>query len=170
MKQAKKRGSIVACRPIMEAVERRQFLSAAITTSVATTSGGSSAVTIHPATTDSSLPAPTIVSPGSGASPGTPLTTLTPTFTWNAVTGVSSMTGYQLNLYDSTAAKLTSIQIASTATSYTPSTALTAGHNYVWNLRIVAQESSGTVTGTESNYLHFQTPGSTTTIGVPVVT
>ncbi len=98
--------------------------------------------------------------PGGGTSPGPVLTTLTPTLTWNAVPATPGMTGYQLNFYDGTAAKFMSFHIDPTATSFTlPAGAVTAGHVFVWNLRITL----GTQTGPESNYLFFQGPA------VPVI-
>ena len=97
------------------------------------------------------LPAPVIIAPGSSANPGPILTTLTPTFTWNALTGI---TGYQLNLYDQTLAKFTSFQIDPTATSFTPAAGvLQPGDSYVWNLRTL----SGTQSGQPSAYYFFQT-------------
>ena len=113
------------------------------------------------------IPAPVITSPGTTATPGPVLTTNTPTFQWNAVTGVPGMTGYQLNLYDSTAAKSTSYQISPTAISFTlPTGVLTAGDHYVWNLRLVL----GTTTGPESAYFYFQAPpAATPTIPAPVI-
>jgi hypothetical protein len=98
------------------------------------------------------LPVPVVIGPGSNPSPGTLLTTLTPTFTWHAVT--SGISGYQLNLYDITLAKFVSYQIGASQTSFTVPTALGAGHTFVWNLRVI----EAGVTGTESAYLYFQTP------------
>jgi hypothetical protein len=111
------------------------------------------------------LPAPVITSPGTTASPGPVITTMTPTFQWSAVTGVDGMTGYQLNLYDKTKAKMTSYTVGASATSFTlPAGALVAGDSYIWNLRIVV----GTRTGPESNYLQFQAPPAPT-IPAPVI-
>ena len=65
-----------------------------------------------------------------------------------------TFTAYQLNLDDLTLNKFTSVQVAPTATSYTPTTPLAAGDKFVWNLRLV----NGTVSGPPSTYLYFQTP------------
>jgi len=99
------------------------------------------------------LPQPVITSPGSTTSPGPVITTLTPTLTWKAVTGIS-FDSYQINLYDVTTKTFQSIQVSPTATSYTlPAGMLTKGDTYVWNLRI----KIGSVTGPESTtYLYFQ--------------
>jgi hypothetical protein len=109
------------------------------------------------------LPAPVVIGPGSTASPGPVLSTTVPTFTWDAVTGVT-FTGYQLNLENLTTSTFTSYQIAKTATSFTPPTALGAGDQFVWNLRLV----NGNVSGPPSTYLYFTTPG-TASLPAPVV-
>jgi len=101
--------------------------------------------------------APTILGPGASSSPGTLLTTSTPTFTWDAVTGVN-FTGYQINLEDLTANKFVSIQVGKSVTQFTPSAgALVAGDTFVWNLRL----RNGDTTGPESAYFYFQTPAPT---------
>jgi hypothetical protein len=112
-------------------------------------------------------PAPVALGPGSATSPGPVLTTNTPTFQWNAVTGVSGMTGYQINLYDSTAGKSYSYQVGTSVTSYTlpSSAALTAGHSYVWNVRIIV----GNATGAPSTYYYFQAPAAVS-LPAPVAT
>ena len=109
------------------------------------------------------LPAPVVVGPGSTATPGPVLSTATPTFTWKAVTGVT-FTAYQLNLYDETAAKFYSYQVAPTATTFTLPTALPDGHTFVWNLRLV----DGNTSGPPSTYLYFQTPAAVV-LPAPVV-
>ncbi len=112
-----------------------------------------------------SLPVPVVIGPGSTTSPGSSLTTLTPTFTWHAVTG--TINGYQLHLYDSTAAKYLSYDISPTATSFTlPAGAISAGDQFVWNLRVI----SGGVTGPESAYLYFHTVAATASPSVSSVT
>ena len=110
--------------------------------------------------TPGGLIAPTIVGPGiaeslsSAQSPGPVLTTATPTFTWQAVTGVS-FTGYQINLEDLTANKFASYQVDKSEIQFTPSAgALAAGDKFVWNLRL----RDGDTTGPESAYFFFQTP------------
>ncbi len=109
------------------------------------------------------LAAPVIVSPGSSATPGPVLTTSTPTLTWTAVTGV---TGYQINVYDTTLGKLATYTTGASVTSYTlASGALTAGDVYVWNVRGL----NGCVSGPESNYLYFQAPPAAPTLAAPVI-
>ncbi len=104
----------------------------------------------------SGLPVPIVIGPGVGDTTTASVTgTTTPTFTWNAVP--SGITGYQLNLYDITARQFVSFQIDAAATNFTVPAALTAGDSFVWNLRVV----NGSDTGTESEYLFFQTPGGT---------
>ena len=149
--------------PMMEVMECRRFLSGSshlpVLAAVSPSVVGFEPSPVLSVTSDPSLTAPVVSAPGASAAPGTLLTTLTPTFTWSAVTGVAGMTGYQLNLYDYTSSQFVSFQIGASATSYTlPANAIAAGHTYVWNLRVVATESSGTVTGHESNYLYFQAP------------
>jgi hypothetical protein len=125
---------------------------------VGTQSGPSSSYMFFQAPPAVTLPAPVVIGPGSTPSPGPVLTTSTPTFTWNAVTGVTGMTGYQLNLYDTTHTKSASYTIDPTATSFTlPAGVLSAGDTYVWNLRVVA----GTQSGPPSTYLFFQAPPDT---------
>jgi hypothetical protein len=118
-----------------------------------TLSGPPSAYLYFQAPAAAVLPAPVVTAPGSTASPGPVLTTFDPTFAWHAVTGVT-FTAYQLNLEDLTASKFVSYQIAPTATSFTPTTPLTAGDKYVWNLRL----DNGTLSGPPSTYLYFQAP------------
>lgn len=101
--------------------------------------------------TPSTLPVPTLVSPGTNNSAGTTVTSTTPTFTWTSST--TGITGFQLNLYDVTTKQLVSYQVPATATSFTVPTALNAGDTFVWNLRVV----DGSVTGHESAYLSFTT-------------
>jgi hypothetical protein len=86
-----------------------------------------------------------ILSPGSSKSPGPTLTTLTPTFKWHAVTSVIGLTGYQINLYDITTSKFVSHTVGASVTQYTlpSSSPLTAGDDYVWNVRVLANGKSG---------------------------
>ena len=84
--------------------------------------------------TGSALPpaAPTLISPGSAASPGPTLTTLTPTFLWSAVSGA---TGYGLYIRDLTTGNLVYNNTAvGNVTSAVPIT-LVAGHSYRWNMQ-----------------------------------
>ncbi|HZZ44612.1 MAG TPA: glycoside hydrolase domain-containing protein [Tepidisphaeraceae bacterium] len=105
-----------------------------------------------------SLPAPTIIAPGSGTSPGTTLATLTPQFDWSSVSGAS---GYGLYVRDVTANALvypnssgiTTSPLA--GTSFTiPSGDLVAGHSYRWAMT----SFNGSTEGAQSSYLYFQTP------------
>jgi hypothetical protein len=98
------------------------------------------------------LVAPVILGPGSSNSPGPIITTLTPTFTWKPVTGVTFDT-YQINLYDVTTGVFRMIQVAKNQSSYKlPAGTLTAGNTYIWNLRLKV----GNTTGPESQpYLYF---------------
>jgi hypothetical protein len=118
-----------------------------------TTSGPPSAYRYFQTPAVVTLPAPVATSPGSSASPGAVLTTFTPTFTWQAVTGVS-FTGYQVNIYNVTTKALTTQVVGASVTSYTPTTPLAAGNSYVWHVRVL----NGTASGPSSNYLFFQTP------------
>ena len=104
------------------------------------------------------LAAPTATGPGTSASPGPILTTLSPTFTWTATTGA---TGYQLNLFDLTTSKSLSFKFDANTTRYTiPIGTIAASHKFVWNVRIL----QGTRSGPPSNYLYFQTPSTTTAL------
>ena len=118
-----------------------------------------------PPQTTTALPAPVAVSPGSTTSPGPVITTLTPTFTWQAISGVT-FTGYQINLHNVTTNTTVSYTTGASVTSYTvPSSApLVAGDTYVWNVRAL----NGTTSGSESAYLYFQTPAATPTLPAPV--
>jgi protocatechuate 3,4-dioxygenase beta subunit len=72
--------------------------------------------------------APTIIvtGPGTTASPGSVLNTLTPTITWDAATGV---TGYEIFLFDVTAQKTYVFNAGASATSYKLAAGiLTSGH------------------------------------------
>jgi hypothetical protein len=98
------------------------------------------------------MPAPTGLTVGGATSPGPLLSTDTPTFTWNAVSGV---TGYQINVYDMTLKKLSIFKVDASVTSFTPAAgALTPYDSFIYNIRCV----DGTVTGPESVYLYFQLP------------
>ena len=108
-----------------------------------------------PAAPVATLPAPVATGPGSTTKPGPVLTTLTPTLSWNAVTGVSGLTGYQIYLTDETISKTFSYQAGATATSFTvPAGTLASGDVFVWNVRVLV----GTQSGPPSSYLYFQTP------------
>jgi len=115
------------------------------------------------------LPTPVAVSPGNATAPGPVLTTLTPTFSWTPVTaGVtnSTITGYQINIADTTAGKSYSYTVGASVSSYTiASGILTAGDKFVWNVRAL----NGNTSGLPGNYLYFQTPAAVV-IPTPIVT
>jgi surface antigen len=104
---------------------------------------------------------PTINAPGNPSSPGTMLSSLTPTFGWNWASGA---TGYGLYIRDMTAAGTPLIYPNSYGTTYSPLTGssltlpggyLVNGHIYRWNMTSFtgSKESSGV-----SGALYFQTP------------
>jgi hypothetical protein len=70
---------------------------------------------------------------------------------WHAITNVPGLTGYQINLYDIATGHLITHTVGTSVTQWTLPTALTAGNDYVWNVRILA----GTKTGPPSTYLFF---------------
>ena len=117
-----------------------------------------------PSATTTTLPAPVAVSPGTTVSPGPVLTTLTPTLTWQAISGVT-FTGYQVNVFDVTTNTLVSYTTGAGDTSFTvPTTgALVAGNSYLWNVRAL----NGTLSGPPSGYLYFQAPPATTPVTLP---
>ena len=84
--------------------------------------------------------APTLNSPGSGSSPGTAMSTTTPTMSWSAVSGA---TNYGLYVFDVTSNTLAyNNDTLGNVTSLTiPSGTLTSGHNFRWNMR--ASNSTG---------------------------
>jgi hypothetical protein len=145
-----------AARPVTELLEARCFLSGVTQTVTGLPAPTGIVMSVRAAATTAAVttPAPVAIGPGTGTTPYPVLTTTTPTFQWDAVTGVTGQTGYQINLYDQTAAKFTSYQVGLTTSYVLPSGILTAGDTYVWNVRPVI----GTTTGTESNYLYFQAP------------
>ena len=73
-------------------------------------------------TTATAVPAPTLVAPTTGATN----ISVTPTLSWNSVTGTAGYT-----VYLGTANPPT-VGVSATSTSYTPTTALTAGTTYYW--------------------------------------
>src|SRR5581483_10870529 len=104
---------------------------------------------------------PTTISPGSASSPGTTLSTLTPTFSWNAASGA---TGYGLYIRDLTASGTPLIYPNSSGTTTTPLTGtsfnlpsgyLVNGHAYRWNM---TSFTGSTESSTASSVLYFQGP------------
>jgi surface antigen len=95
---------------------------------------------------------PTLLSPGSSTPQGPTIPTLTPTMSWNAVTGA---TGYGLYVYDITASTLVydNDSVPNSTSLIMPSGILTAAHSYRWNMR--ASDSAG-FSG-YSTLLYFQT-------------
>jgi hypothetical protein len=123
-------------------------------------------------TTPSALPsAPTLISPGSSMSPGPTLTTLTPTFSWNAATGA---TGYGLYVEDVASGVLVydNSAVGNITSLVMSSGKLVAGHSYKWNMQ--ASDSAGFSTYSTLFYFVEQgtpavptnlSPGSTTSPG-----
>jgi hypothetical protein len=148
-------------RGVIEALETRKLLS---NVTVNTVYGHTSPpiILLYAQSSSTSLAAPIAKSPGSTESPGPVLTTSTPTFTWQPVTGA---TGYQINIYDNTLKKFYSYKVGASATGFTiDSGVLTAGDSFVWNVRAL----SGSQSGPPSVYLNFQTPG--TALAAPIIT
>ena len=101
------------------------------------------------------LPGPTITSPGTASDTGWTVSTLTPTFEWNAVAGASR---YSLNIskepYGTGNIIYTNANL--TGTSFTlPSGVLQNGVKYRWNM--VTLNSAGQP-GSVGNTLYFQAP------------
>lgn len=97
---------------------------------------------------------PTPSAPGTASSPGTLLTTLTPTLSWSAVTGA---TGYGVYVSDQTAGGALvydNDSVANVTSIVLPSGTLTNGRVYRWNMR--ARNSSG-FSG-YSTALYFRSP------------
>ncbi len=100
--------------------------------------------------------APGLTSPGNNTSPGTVITTLTPTFQWNTVSGAD----YYILTVSRTPYSSNNIIYASdqlTGTSFTmPANFLFNGQIYCW--QVTATNISGTSASSSTYY--FQTPGS----------
>jgi hypothetical protein len=107
------------------------------------------------------LTAPVADSPGSATAPGPVTDSTTPTFTWDPVSGAEQ---YLIYLYDKSAEKSFAFTVDGSATTFTPTEALRAGDQFIWNVRATA----GGVNGPPSNYLFFQTPGQTVVLSAPV--
>jgi hypothetical protein len=98
---------------------------------------------------------PTLVAPGNATSPGTSISTLTPNFQWNGVSGADY---YTINVsrvpYSTGNLVYTGDQL--TGTSFTlPAGYLFNGQQYCWQM--TATNASGT--GNASNTFYFQTSG-----------
>ena len=81
--------------------------------------------------------------------PSGTITSTTPTFQWSTVSGA---TGYYLTLVDTTTQQTILSNLSVVATSYTPTTALTSGHNYQWQVQ--AFDNGGNL-GPASNLQSF---------------
>jgi len=109
---------------------------------------------------------PSCIYPGSGTSPGTTITTTTPTITWNAVTGATNYGVYIRDMVSNTL--VVNNNCASTATSYTvQSGILSDGGKYRWN--IIATDGCGNACESnyaEPKYFQVQTTSSCTLTGI----
>jgi hypothetical protein len=105
-----------------------------------------------PAATPVLPPAPKIIGPGAVPAPGPQLPSGPVTLQWNAVTGFTGLTGYQVNLYNTTIHRGFSFKVGASATQFTlTADMLIPGDDYVWNVRALAGDRSGP----PSAYLFF---------------
>jgi probable HAF family extracellular repeat protein len=114
--------------------------------------------TVSPAAPPGPLPPPTSIGPGSPTAAGPVLATLTPTFTWNAVSGA---TGYGLYIRDITVNQLVYPNASGTVTSplsgtsfVLPSGILVNSHQYRWAMTSFNGPTEST---SQSSLLYFQT-------------
>ena len=108
---------------------------------------------------------PTLIYPGNGSTVPT-ISTLTPTFSWNAVRGA---TGYGLYLQQGNTYPIN--QDVGNTTSFTPSSGtLQFGDYYVWNMR--AHDSAGysAYSSGTSGLFYFQTPSCSYSLSPPANT
>jgi len=109
---------------------------------------------------------PTLNSPGSSSSPGTTISTTTPTLTWNAVSGASNYDVY-ISIYPYGSSNIIYQQTCVSGTSLSvPSGYLNSGGQYRWNIQ--ANVGCGTCVSNNSSPLYFQV--SSSCIGVTVGT
>ena len=106
---------------------------------------------------------PNLLSPGSSNSPGSILTSLKPTLSWNAV---DNTTYYKVAVRDVNTDNLVVNKTNITSTSLVISNSLTAGHQYYWN--ITACNDAGCSAWAEP--LYFQTKESTDKPSIPDTT
>ena len=108
--------------------------------------------------------APVAISPGTASGPAAALTSLTPTFTWSAVTGVN---GYQVRVLNRTDGVYTlTVTVAATVTQYTvPSGMLLPGRLFAWSVRDVI----GKTPRASSGHLNFGTPVPPAPVAAPLV-
>ena len=121
-------------------------------------------------------PAPTLNSPGSTTSPGTTITTLTPTMSWNASSGANNYGLYVFDVASSTPVYV-SDSVGNVTSFHLPPGCLLSGHTYRWNMR--ASNSAGYSDYSSTLYFQVQlagtpapptlkSPGSTTSPGTAV--
>jgi hypothetical protein len=120
-----------------------------------------------PTATPTSTPSvgpPTINSPGATSSPGPELATLTPTFSWNSVTGA---TGYGLYIFDATTNSFLWQNVGGprTGTSYTLPTGYLSNNHHAYYWFMTSFSASGE--SSSSNARYFQAP--TPIIGPPTI-
>src|SRR5665213_3963024 len=100
------------------------------------------------------LSPPTQIAPGYTSSPGQLISTLTPAFSWNVVSGA---TAYGLYIRDITTGTLYSYYLTPGTGNYyqLPSGVLVAGHQYKWNM--TTWNASGEGNALSANLLYFYT-------------
>ncbi len=96
---------------------------------------------------------PTLISPGTSSSPGTTITTTTPTLSWNAVAGATNYGVYIRDMSSNTL--VLDNNCATSGTSYTvPSGILSSGGSYRWNMQ--ANVSCGNCVSNNASPYYFQ--------------
>ena len=109
--------------------------------------------------------APTILSPGSQSPPGPLLTTLTPTFTWNAATGATGY-GLYISKYPYGYANIIYQNTSLSGTSFTlPSGVLQNGVQYRWGMT----SFTGSSESSQSTQLYFQTSPPPNNASAPII-
>lgn len=96
---------------------------------------------------------PTLSSPGTGSSPGTTITTTTPTLSWNSVSGATNYDLY-VSIAPYGSGNIVYQQLCVSGTSLTvPSGNLNAGNQYRWNIQ--ANVSCGSCVSSYSSPFYF---------------